>query len=194
MPSTFRIPRAHVTGLYGRLMTAYARRTWGQVPDNAYVLWHHRPVLRSVLAFERSLARWNRLDRHLKTYAVLASACVIGCSWCLDFGYFLAHTEGLDESKVREVPRWRESEVFTGLERDVMEYAEAMTRTPLTVTDEMVASLVDRLGPAAVVELTEMIDVENQRSRFNAAAGMASQGFSSICELPLTAPSSVAAG
>ncbi len=76
MPSTFRIPRAHVTGLYGRLMTAYARRTWGQVPDNAYVLWHHRPVLRSVLAFERSLAKWNRLDRHLKTYAVLASACV----------------------------------------------------------------------------------------------------------------------
>ncbi len=94
MPSTFRIPRAHVTGLYGRLMTAYARRTWGQVPDNAYVLWHHRPVLRSVLAFERSLAKWNRLDRHLKTYAVLASACVIECSWCLDFGYFLAHTEG----------------------------------------------------------------------------------------------------
>ncbi len=75
-----------------------------------------------------------------------------------------------------------------------MEYAAAMTRTPLTVTDEMVASLVDRLGPAAVVELTKMIAVENQRSRFNAAPGLARQGFSSVCELPLAAPSSVAAG
>jgi len=41
--------------------------------------------------------------------------------------YFHAHTEGLlDVTKAREVPRWRESDVFTPLERHVMEYAEAM--------------------------------------------------------------------
>ena len=34
MPSTYRIPRATITGAYGRLLEAYARRTWGQVPDN----------------------------------------------------------------------------------------------------------------------------------------------------------------
>ena len=48
--------------------------------------------------------------------------------WCLDFGYFKAHNDGLDLAKVREVPRWRESDVFTPLERDVLEYAEAMSR------------------------------------------------------------------
>ena len=31
--------------------------------------------------------------------------------------------------KAREVPRWRESDVFTPLEREVLEYAEAMTET-----------------------------------------------------------------
>lgn len=192
MPST-RIPPAPMTGLLGRLVTAYARRTYGQVPDNAPVFWHNTPVLRSVLAFERRVARWRALDPHLKTYAVMASAAVIGCSWCLDFGYYTAHTAGLDESKAREVPRWRESAVFSRLERDVMAYAEAMSTTPLTVTDDMVAGLVDRLGPAAVVELTEMVAVENQRSRFNAAAGLTSQGFSAICALPLAQPAAVAA-
>lgn len=189
MPSTFRIPKAPITGLYGKVLSAYARRTYGEVPDNAYVYWHHRPVLKAVLGFERKVSRWDRLDPHLKSYAQLASAGVIGCSWCLDFGYFLAHDEGLDLAKVREVPRWRESDVFTPLERDVLEYAEAMSTTPLGVTDEMVVRLVDQLGTAAVVELTQMVALENMRSRFNSAAGLQSQGYSDVCELPLAVPS-----
>ena len=38
-----------------------------------------------------------------------------------------------------------------------MGYAEAMTNTPPTVTDELSARLLDRLGPAAMVELTAFI-------------------------------------
>ena len=189
MPSTFRIPKAPITGLYGRLMTAYARRTWGEVPDNGYVYFHHRKVLKAVLGFERRVGRWDALDPTLKSYAQLASAGVIGCSWCLDFGYFLAHHDGLDIAKVREVLRWRESDVFSPLEREVLAYAEAMSTTPLTVTDEMTASLLDQLGAPAVVELTQIVALENMRSRFNSAAGLQAQGYSDVCELPLAVPS-----
>ncbi|GAA1134827.1 carboxymuconolactone decarboxylase family protein [Nocardioides aquiterrae] len=189
MPSTFRIPKAPITGLYGRFLSAYARRTYGQVPDGAYVYFHHKPLLKAVLSFEGKVARWRELDPTLKSYAQLASAGVIGCSWCLDFGYFLAHHDGLDLAKVREVPRWRESDVFTPLEREVLAYAEAMSTTPMTVTDEMTASLLARLGAPAVVELTEMVAIENMRSRFNSAAGPQSQGYSDVCELPLAVPS-----
>ena len=191
MPSTFRIPKAPVTGLYGRLMSAYARRAYGQFPDNAYVYFHQKQVLKAVICFERKVSKWDALDPTLKSYAQLASAGVIGCSWCLDFGYFMAHNDGLDLAKVREVPRWRESDVFSPLERDVLEYAEAMSTTPLTVTDEMTAHLIDRLGAPAVVELTQMVALENMRSRFNSAAGLQSQGYSDVCELPLAVPSSV---
>ncbi len=189
MPSTFRIPSAPLTGIQGRLLTWYARRTFGQVPDSAHVLIHHPRLLRTVLRFEGRVSRWDRLDDTLKAYAQLASAGVVGCSWCLDFGYFMAHHDGLDLSRLREVPRWRESEVFTPLERDVLEYAEAMSSTPLTVTDGMVGRLVEQLGAPAVVELTQMVALENMRSRFNAAAGLESQGFSDVCELPLARPS-----
>jgi alkylhydroperoxidase family enzyme len=189
MPSSFRVPKATINGAYGAVMTRVAERMWGQVPDNAFVLWHNRPVLKAVFGFENKVKKWKSLDPHLKTYAVMASAGVIGCSWCLDFGYFMAREDGLDQAKVREVPRWRDSDVFTDLEREVMAYAEAMTATPPTVTDEMVARLDERLGHAAVVELTMMVAIENERSRFNSAMGLASQGFSDVCELPLAVPS-----
>ena len=188
--STFRIPRADLSSPFGRAVAAICKRLYGEVPDNAYVLVHHRKVAMSTFGFERSVARWDALDPHLKTYAVMATAGVIGCSWCLDFGYYLAHEEGLDLDKVREVPRWRESEVFTPLERDVMEYAEAMTATPPTVTDDLSTRLREQLGTTALVELTKMIAVENERSRFNSAAGLASQGYSDVCEIPLAVPGS----
>lgn len=189
MPSSFRIPKATIDGAYGAVARRLTSKMFGQVPDNTYVFWHNRKVMYGVLGFERKVAKWDALDAHLKTYAVMASAGVIGCSWCLDFGYFMAREDGLDLAKVREVPRWRESDVFTDLERDVMAYSEAMTATPPTVTDEMVAALDDRLGHAAVVELTMMVAIENERSRFNSAMGLASQGFSDVCELPLAVPS-----
>ena len=187
--SRFRVPQGQLTGAYGAALRTIAKRMWGAVPDNAYVLWHHKPVMRATFAHEQRIARWKALDPHLKTYAVMASAGVIGCSWCLDFGYFMAREDGLDLAKVREVPRWRESEVFSELEREVMAYAEAMTFTPPTVTDEMVAALDEQLGHEAMVELTMMVAIENERSRFNAAMGLASQGFSDVCELPLAIPS-----
>jgi hypothetical protein len=52
----------------------------------------------------------------------------------------------------------------------------------------MVAHLIDELGEPAVVELTQMIALENMRSRFNSAAGLQSQGYSDVCELPLAKP------
>ena len=60
----------------------------------------------------------------------MAAAAEIGCSFCLDLHYFMSHDKGLDEAKAREVPRWRDSDVFTPLERQVMAYAVAMCQTP----------------------------------------------------------------
>ena len=42
-----------------------------------------------------------------------------------------------------------------------MEYAEAMTQTPPTVTDELSARLLDQLGAAALVELTAFVALAN---------------------------------
>jgi AhpD family alkylhydroperoxidase len=193
VPSTFRIPKAAISGPLGAVVRAWTTRTYGQVPDGTYVYWHHRRVLRDVIGFERKVAKWHALDPHLASFAQIASAATIGCTWCMDFGYFLAHDEGLDESKVREVPRWRESDVFTPLERDVMEYAEAISHTPPDVTEELSARLLAQLGAPAMVELTAWIALANVYTRTNATLGIEAQGFSAACGLaPLAQPSGVA--
>ncbi len=108
--------------------------------------------------------------------------------WCLDLNYFAVHNEGLDEAKASEVPRWRASTVFTPLERDVMEYAEAMSETPTLVTDELFAGLLEQLGAPAMVKLTAVVAFANMSTRNNTALGIEAQGFSKACELPLAQP------
>jgi alkylhydroperoxidase family enzyme len=189
MSSTTRIPKAELTGVYGYLVKRFSRKLFGEVPEPAEVMWHNRAVLSSSMAFGRKVQTWDQLDPDLKSFANMAAHALVGCSWCLDFGYFHAHHEGLDEAKASQVPRWRESPVFTPLERDVMEYAEAMTETPPRVTDELSARLLEQLGAPAMVELTAVVAFANMSSRSNTALGIESQGFSAACALPLAEPS-----
>ena len=185
MASTTRIPKAEISGPYGYLLRRFSRKMLGEVPDALGVMWHNRAVITSSMGFGRKVQKWNQLDPNLKSFAHMAVAAQVGCSWCLDFNYFHAHNEGLDEVKASEVPRWRESMVFTALERDVMEYAEAMTETPPQVTDELFARLLEQLGAPAMVELTSLVGFANSAARGNVAMGIASQGFSKACALPL---------
>jgi AhpD family alkylhydroperoxidase len=185
MSSTTRIPKAEITGVYGYVLKRFSKKMLGEVPEPAEVMWHNRAVLTSVSALGRKTEKWDQLDPNLKSFAHMAVAALVGCSWCLDFGYFHAHNEGLDEAKAREVPRWRESPVFTSLERDVMEYAEAMSETPPRVTDDLSARLLEQLGAPAMVELTAVIGFANLTTRSNTALGIESQEFSKACELPL---------
>ena len=136
------------------------------------------------MKFGRRTESWNRLDPNLASLATMAAAAAIGCSFCLDLHYFMSHNRGLDEVKAREVPRWREAAVFTPLERRVMEYAEAMCQTPLTVTDEMSAALLEDLGAPALLELTSRVGVMNMTARGTEALGIRSAEFSTSCGLP----------
>ncbi|MFI7366635.1 carboxymuconolactone decarboxylase family protein [Streptomyces sp. NPDC050149] len=156
----------------------------GVVPENVEVLWHSPGVAQDNLEFGGKVGAWDAADASLKSFAHMAVAAQVGCSWCLDIGYFQARNANLDLSKASQVPRWRESEVFEPLERDVLAYAEAMTNTPLTVTDELYAGLLTRLGPAAMIELTAFIAYVNLATRANVANGVESQGFSAACEIP----------
>jgi alkylhydroperoxidase family enzyme len=183
MSTSTRIPKAELSGIYGTIVTRMSRKMFGQVPDPVGVVWHNRKVLNFSFSMGRKAQKWDQCDESLKSFANMAVASMVGCSFCLDFGYFQAHNEGLDLTKAREVPRWRASDVFTPLEREVMEYAEAMTQTPPTVTDELSARLLEALGPAALVELTAFIALANFMTRSNTAFGIKSQEFSAACEL-----------
>ncbi|MFC9584670.1 carboxymuconolactone decarboxylase family protein [Streptomyces yangpuensis] len=172
--------------LLTRIGAWYSRRSYGKVLDPGRAYGHNARVLYTYVRLEQRAAKWNALDAGLKHLAVMAAAARINCSWCMDFGYWEGHEQGMAAEKIEQVPRWREArEVFTEQELLVMEYAEAMTETEPTVTDELAAALIARLGEAAFVELTAVVALENWRSRVNSAFGLTSQGFSEACTVPV---------
>jgi alkylhydroperoxidase family enzyme len=165
-----------------RLAGWFSRRRYRAMLDPVAAMAHNVPVGRSFGIFELQAGRGRQVDQRLKDLAVMAAAGKIGCSWCLDFGYWEATmNHQVPVEKIRNVPDWWDSDLFTELERLVLGYAEAMTATPAAVTDEQVAMLLEHLSEAQLVELTAIIAVENQRSRINAALGLAAQGFKDRC-------------
>ena len=68
----------------------------------------------------------------------------------------------------------------------VLAYADAMTRTPVEVPEEMFSALRTKFNEAQIVELSATIAWENYRARFNHAFGLEAEGFSegALCALP----------
>jgi alkylhydroperoxidase family enzyme len=179
-----RVSLEHRRSIPLRAMTWYSRRRTGKVAEPMLLMYHNKRVLRSTMRFEMSVQRWHAVDPTLRALATMAAAAEIGCSWCVDFGYWINVTEErVPAAKLRAVPRWSTSPDLTDLERAVCEYATAMSRTPVQVTDEMVDRLCEDLTDEQIVEITALVALENQRSRTNAAMGLTAQGFREQCSL-----------
>jgi AhpD family alkylhydroperoxidase len=185
MPRIPAVP-ADRTGPLLRIAYWYSTRRFGKMPEPFAVMAHSTPVFTTMARFELAVERkWKAIDTHLMELAVLKTALTVECPWCVDFGSMLSAATGLDPEKVEQLPRWRSSDVYSEVERAVLEYAEAMSVTPLQVTDEMVEELRRHLSERQVVELTAYIALENSRARTNAALGIESQSFSAgACAVP----------
>jgi alkylhydroperoxidase family enzyme len=182
MTETARIPLRDQGNLVAA-MNWYTRRAYGSVMEPALAMAHNRKVLMTTMRNEMRVKKWSAADDTLKDLASLTAAGTVDCSWCMDFGYWVSHGKGIDPAKLEAVASWRTSDVFSEVERRVIEYAEAMSTTPLTVTDAMVVGLRELLDDAAIVEITAYVALANQRARFNTALGLASQGFKAQCDL-----------
>jgi alkylhydroperoxidase family enzyme len=171
-------------GLLRRYAWRYSRKNLGDVADPVRALAHHSGVLLANGALEMVVAkRWKALDHDLQWLALQATSSAIGCSWCIDFGYYEGMQGGIDARKVRELPRWRESDLYDERERTVLEYAEAVTATPVVVDDDLVKRLHASFSEQQIVELACLVALENYRSRINAGLGLESQGYAAKCEL-----------
>ncbi|MER5277239.1 carboxymuconolactone decarboxylase family protein [Streptomyces sp. NPDC002809] len=179
---TARISLDPPRSLLFRAVSWHSNRAYGKVAGPLRAGAHHTGVLWACSRQELSVGHWKKLDAQLKTPAVMATAATIGRDWCMDFGYRVSPSQGMDPRKPSEIPAWRDSDVHSPLERDVPAHAEAMTVTPPQVEDEMADRLRGSLGGRALVGLTTTVAVENMRSRSNSALGLTGQGLKNRCE------------
>ena len=147
----------------------------------------HRPqILTATAAYETALLGSARMDPRLKQLAELKAAALVNCEFCLDIGSALATTAGITERQLRDLPRFAGSDAFSPEEKLVLEFAEAMSRTPAEVPGELRDRLLARFSPAQVTELAAAVAWENNRGRLNQALGVQPAGFSggAVCALP----------
>lgn len=177
-------------GPFMRLLYWFARRRFRAVPEPMTVMAHHRKVLIASGRFELAMERASKtLPVNVRELAVYRVAQQLGCSWCVDFGTMLQRHARLDIERLQQIDKYATSPAYTHQERLAIAYADAMSASPTSVTDEQVAELRAEFGDKGVIELTTQIALENMRARFNNALDITDQGFTSgdACKVPVPA-------
>ena len=99
----------------------------------------------------------------------------------------MGRAHGITSEQIANLNNYRSDFNFSAIERLVLEYADAMTRTPVEVPDALFARLRQEFSEAELVELTSGIAWENYRARFDHAFGIEGENFSegAVCALPV---------
>src|SRR6516164_4463450 len=107
----------------------------------------------------------------------------------MDIGSAVGRRIGVTEQQLLDLAEFETSSAFSEVEKLVLRYAVAMTRTPVEVPDELFAALRQHFDPRQMVEITSAIAWENYRTRFDHAFGIESAGFSAgaVCAVPAVA-------
>jgi AhpD family alkylhydroperoxidase len=187
----------HKAGLRVRVMYFFTRRHFarltGRAPERVIEpleIYAHVPgLLRGHGRLEQATANLRCLDWRLQVLAELKATTLIQCEFCIDLASQIARRSGLSDEQLLALPRYRDSDLFTDLEKLVMDYAAAMTRTPAQVPDALFDQLREHLDEGQLVELTHHIALENLRGRFSVAFGVGAAGFSEgmVCAVPAIA-------
>jgi alkylhydroperoxidase family enzyme len=98
--------------------------------------------------------------------------------------------DGISEEQLADLADFEGSPAFSELEKRVLRYAVALTRTPAKVSEGLFNSLREHFSPQQMVELTSAIAWENFRARFNRGFGIEAEGFmeGAACPVHVAAP------
>ena len=149
-------------------------------------IWAHQPkMMMGIGKFNQAVRKGKSVDQRLKNLVELKGAQMIGCEFCVDLGSQICRNSGLSDDELLALPRYRQSDLFTEREKLALDYAVAVMRTPVEVTDELFAAMKEHFSDEQLVEITALLTVVNI-DRFNAAFGIGPAGVSEgmVCVPP----------
>lgn len=158
------------------------RRRYGS-PLNAALVWARAPRLFLCVAMLYGMIdrRKSVIDPALRSLITVRVSQINTCSFCVDLNSATLLRRGVSLDKAIALGEWRKSDLFNECERDCLAYAEAMTRSDLEVSDEIMDHLKRHFDDDGIVEVTALIAFQNLSSKFNSALEIPMQGF---CQLP----------
>ena len=168
---------------YLRLMFRLQRRRYGRELEPVR-LWARMPAaFLAMSTMYRALDRkGSRIEPALRSLVQVRVSQINECVFCVDLNSFLGLGRGIAEEKLRALPQFEDSTLFSESEKAALAYTEAATRSDLRVDPALVARLRRHFDDQAIVELAALIAYQNMSSKFNAALGVPAQGF---CAVPV---------
>src|SRR5450759_4610070 len=124
---TYWFTRRAITRLTGRRTEAMIEpvQVYARIPA----------LLRGYAKLEQATAGLAALPDRVKALAELRAATLTTCEYCIDLGSQVARQWGLADAQLLALPAYRSSDLFTDADKIVLDYATAMSRTPVEVTD-----------------------------------------------------------
>jgi uncharacterized peroxidase-related enzyme len=138
-------------------------RKLGAVPNVFRAMAHSPEMLEGFLALNSALAR-TKLDGKLRELAYIRASELNGCDYCLHHHRALGQKAGLTERQAKETASFESSDAYDDLQRDVMRFAEEVTRH-VNASDELFARLKAKLSDRALVELAMAVGIANFTNR-----------------------------
>lgn len=159
------------------------RKLTGREPQRGnglepFQVWAHQPkMMMGMGKFNQAVRKGTSVDERLKNLIELKGAQMIGCEYCVDLGSQICRNSGLSDEELLALPDYRSSSLFSDREKAALDYAVAMMRTPVEMTDELFSRMREHFTEKQMVEISAHMTVVNI-DRFNAAFGIGSAGFS----------------
>jgi len=135
----------------------------GVVPNVFRAMAHNPEMLEAFLALNATLPR-TELNGRLRELAYIKTSELNGCDYCLHHHRTLGKKAGLNDRQVADTAQSETSDAYDDLERDVMRYAEEVTRH-INVDDALVGRLKQQLDDREIVELAMTVGIANFTNR-----------------------------
>ncbi|KBZ60834.1 carboxymuconolactone decarboxylase family protein [Mycobacterium colombiense] len=152
-------------------------------------MYAHIPrLLNAYGKLEQAESKLDVLSPRQRALAELKAATTVRCEYCIDLGSQIARRWGMTDEELLALADYQNAPCFSDVDKLILRYATAISRTPVEVSDELFDALRAHFDAAQLVGLTHVITLGNLRARFNIALDIGSSGFSGdrVCALPET--------
>jgi alkylhydroperoxidase family enzyme len=149
-------------------------------------IWAHAPKMMIAMGrFNQGVRKGRSVDERVRNLIELKGAQMIGCEYCVDLGSQICRNSGFRDEELLAIPNYRTSDLFNEAEKVALDFATAVMRTPVEVTDELFKRVQEHFSDQQIVEMTALLTLVNL-DRFNATFGIGSAGFSDgmVCVVP----------
>jgi AhpD family alkylhydroperoxidase len=163
---------------YLQLIFRRQRRRYGRELEPVR-LWGRMPAtFLAMSAMYRALDRGSSpIEPALRSLVQVRISQINGCEFCVDLNSFLGLERGNGRDQLRALPQFEDSALFGEREKAALAFAETATRSDRRVDEQLILRLREHFDDQAIVELAALIAYQNMSSKFNAALGVAEQGF-----------------